>query len=116
MHKLPFTDSVSITTRPLELVHSDVWGPAPITSNNEIRYYVIFVDDFTRFTWFFPLSRKSQVLPSFVHFKNTMENLLDCKIKIFRTDCGGEYSKTEFQQLCSSFGILHQYSCPKTSQ
>ena len=45
-----------------------------------------------------------------------MENLLDCKIKIFRTDCGGEYSKTEFQQLCSSFGILHQYSCPKTSQ
>ena len=77
---------------------------------------MIFVDDFTRFTWFFPLSRKSQVLPSFVHFKNNMENLLDCKIKIFRTDCGGEYSKTEFQQLCSSFGILHQYSCPKTSQ
>jgi hypothetical protein len=77
---------------------------------------VIFVDDFTRFTWFFPISRKSQVISSFLHFKNTMENLLDCKIKIFRTDCGGEYSKTEFQHLCSSLGILHQYSCPRTSQ
>jgi hypothetical protein len=52
MHKLPFTDSTSITTRPLELVHSDVWGLAPVTSINEIRYYVIFVDDFMRFTWY----------------------------------------------------------------
>uniref|UniRef100_A0A2N9IX43 CCHC-type domain-containing protein n=1 Tax=Fagus sylvatica TaxID=28930 RepID=A0A2N9IX43_FAGSY len=39
MHQLPFPKSVSITSRPLEIVHSDVWGPAPITSNNGTRYY-----------------------------------------------------------------------------
>jgi transposase InsO family protein len=115
-HQLPFNDSVSITTRPLELVHTDVWGPAPVTSWNATRYYVSFIDDFTRFTWFFPLKYKSQVLDSFKHFKSTMENILDCKIKLLRSDCGGEYSKSEFQSFCSSAGILHQFSCPHTSQ
>uniref|UniRef100_A0A2N9HH98 Integrase catalytic domain-containing protein n=1 Tax=Fagus sylvatica TaxID=28930 RepID=A0A2N9HH98_FAGSY len=116
MHKLPFPNSVSITSHPLEIVHSDVWGPAPITSNNETRYYVTFVDDFTRFTWFFPLQSKSQVLSSFMHFKSTMENLLSCKLKILRTDCGGEYTKHDFQSFCSSTGVFHQFTCPHTSQ
>uniref|UniRef100_A0A2N9E5R8 Integrase catalytic domain-containing protein n=1 Tax=Fagus sylvatica TaxID=28930 RepID=A0A2N9E5R8_FAGSY len=116
MHQLPFPKSVSITSRPLEIVHSDVWGPAPITSNNGTRYYVTFVDEFTRFTWFFPLQHKCQVLSSFMHFKSTMENLLSCKLKILRTDCGGEYSKHEFQSFCSSTGVLHQFTCPHTSQ
>uniref|UniRef100_A0A2N9G9X8 Integrase catalytic domain-containing protein n=1 Tax=Fagus sylvatica TaxID=28930 RepID=A0A2N9G9X8_FAGSY len=116
MHQLPFSKSVSITSRPLEIVHSDVWGPAPITSNNGTRFYVIFVDDFTKFTWFFPLHHKSQVLSSFMHFKSTMENLLSCTLKILRTDCGGGYSKHEFQNFCSSTGVLHQFTCPYTSQ
>jgi hypothetical protein len=116
MHQLPFPKSVSITTRPFEIVHSDVWGPAPITSLNGTRYYVTFVDEFTRFTWFFPLHHKCQVLSSFMHFKSTMENLLSCKLKILRTDCGGEYSKHEFQSFCSSTGVLHQFTCPHTSQ
>ena len=116
MHKLPFPNSVSITSHPLEIVHSDVWGPAPITSNNGTRYYVTFVDDFTRFTWFFPLQCKSQVLSSFMHFKSTMENLLSCKLKILRTDCGGEYTKHDFQSFCSSTGVFHQFTCLHTSQ
>uniref|UniRef100_A0A2N9FNC2 Uncharacterized protein n=1 Tax=Fagus sylvatica TaxID=28930 RepID=A0A2N9FNC2_FAGSY len=40
-HQLPFTDSVSITTRPLELVHTDVWGPAPVTSCNGTRSHLL---------------------------------------------------------------------------
>uniref|UniRef100_A0A2N9FD48 Integrase catalytic domain-containing protein n=1 Tax=Fagus sylvatica TaxID=28930 RepID=A0A2N9FD48_FAGSY len=116
MHQLPFPKSVSITSRPLEIVHNDVLGPAPITSTNGTRYYVTFVDDFTRFTWFFPLHHKCQVLSSFMHFKFTMENLLSCKLKILRTDCGGEYLKHEFQSFCSSIGVLHQFTCPHTSQ
>jgi transposase InsO family protein len=113
---LPFCDSVSVTSKPLELVHSDVWGPAPITACNGTRYYVSFIDDFTRFTWIYLLKYKSQVLSSFIHFRNLMENLLNTRIKIVRTDPGGEYSKNEFQSFCSSVGIFHQYSCPRTSQ
>jgi transposase InsO family protein len=116
MTQLPFSTSTSCTQFPLQLVHSDVWGPAPINSINSHRYYVIFVDDFTRFTWFFPLKHKSQVLASFQHFKNTMENHLGTSIKTLRTDCGGEYTNNEFRAFCSKSGIFHQFTCPHTSQ
>ncbi len=116
MTQLPFSNSISCTTSPLEIVHSDVWGPAPINSINGHRCYVIFVDDFTCFTWFFPLKYKSQVLSSYQHFKRTMENLLGHSIKTLRTDCGGEYSNNEFRNFCSTSGIVHQFACPHTSQ
>ena len=116
MTQLPFSHSNTSASFPLQIVYSDVWGPAPITSLNGFRYYVSFIDAYSRFTWFFPLKNKSQVLSSFIHFNNTMENLLGSTIKIFRTDCGGEYSKNAFQSLCSSHGILHQFTCPHTSQ
>lgn len=50
MHHIPFKESTFQSSRPLELVHSDVWGPAPVTSINDYKYYVVFVDDFTKFT------------------------------------------------------------------
>ena len=113
---MPFSNSNTIASSPLEIVYSDVWGPAPISSINSFRYYVSFIDAYSRFTWFFPLKHKSQVLSSFMHFKNTMENLLGITITNFRTDYGGEYSKNSFQSFCSSHGILHQFTCPHTSQ
>ena len=116
MTQLPFPHSTSTTHFPLELVHSDVWGPSPITSINGTRFFVIFVDDFSPFTWFFPLKHKSQVLSSFIHFKNTMETLLNTSIKILCTDCGSEYTKDGFTSFCSNLGIIHQFSCPHTSQ
>ena len=50
MHKLPFPKHVKSSSCPLQLVHSDVWGPAPVPSILGYKYYVIFVDDFSRFT------------------------------------------------------------------
>jgi GAG-pre-integrase domain len=46
-HKLPFLPSISVSHAPLEIVHSNVWGPSPICSNNGYHYYIIFVDDFS---------------------------------------------------------------------
>ena len=116
MTHFPFHKSVSKACKPLEIIHSDVWGPSPITSVGGTRFYVIFVDEFTRFTWFYPIRNKSQVLSCFVSFSNTMQNLLNHKIKILRTDCGGEYASNEFHSFCISHGITHQYTCPHTSQ
>ena len=50
MHRLPFSTSQFVAHSPFELVHSDVWGPVPVDSINKYKYYVIFVDHFTRFT------------------------------------------------------------------
>jgi hypothetical protein len=51
--KLPFCNSNSKSNEKFELVHSDVWGPAPITSYNDFRYFVIFIDDFSKITWLY---------------------------------------------------------------
>ena len=55
MHQLPFDKSDFKAFKPLELIHSDVWGPAPTTFINYFQYYVLFVDDYPKFTWFFLL-------------------------------------------------------------
>ena len=47
MHQLPFNKSDFVASKPLELVPSDVWGPASVTSINDFRYYLVFVDDYS---------------------------------------------------------------------
>lgn len=61
MKKLPFPNSVSTYLYPLELVHSDVWGLVPQISSNGFKYYVSFIDDMSKYTWFFPITSKSDV-------------------------------------------------------
>ena len=116
MHKLPFESSQFHSTQPLELVHSDVWGPAPIPSSNGYRYYILFVDDFTHFNWLYLLKHMSDVFTTFKTFKATVENQFSTQIKFLRTDCGGEYTFNEFNAYYASIGITHHLSCPHTPQ
>ncbi|PKU77855.1 Retrovirus-related Pol polyprotein from transposon TNT 1-94 [Dendrobium catenatum] len=115
-HKLPFESSTHRSTSPLELLHSDVWGPAPQISNSGFLYYVSFIDDYTRFTWLFPIKQKSEVTDIFLSFKTYIENLLSTKIKCIRTDGGGEYMCKRFTNLLNNYGISHQVSCPYTPE
>lgn len=78
-------------------MHTDVCGPAPIASLLGYNFYVIFVDDFTRFTWFFLLKHKSEVLIVFKHLTHLVENQYSTKIKVLRSDNGGEYVNSHFQ-------------------
>ena len=61
MHRLPFLNSHFVASSPFELVHFDVCRPAPVMSIDGFRYYVLFVDHFTRFTWLYLLKSKSKV-------------------------------------------------------
>ncbi|KAJ1685430.1 hypothetical protein LUZ63_016820 [Rhynchospora breviuscula] len=111
-HKLPFTLSTTVSHAPLELLHADVWGPAPVVTNNGFRYYVVFVDDFTKFAWIFFLQSKDEVLQVFSTFKLQVENLLSSTIKVLRTDGG-----TEFKPIARRFPqLVHQITCPYTPE
>ena len=107
MHKLPFPKHVMSSTSPLQLVHNDVWGPTPVTSVLGYKFYVNFVDDFTRFTWLFLLKHKYEVLTVFLHFKALVENQFRFKIQTLRTDGGGEYTNNHFKSFCLDNGIQH---------
>lgn len=105
--KLPFSSSHSTTTKPLELIHSDVWGPSSLASICGFKYYVIFIYDFSRYTWFYPLHCKFDVYSFFMDFKLQLENMLNNKIKFFRSDGEGEFVKTKFKLLFKQCSILH---------
>ena len=90
--KLPFNLSNKISKFPLQKVHCDLWGPAPVNSNQNFRFYVLFIDDCIRFSWLFPLKRKSDFFDCFLRFQRQVENQLERKIKIFQCDGGGEFN------------------------
>jgi transposase InsO family protein len=100
----------------LELIHSDVFGPVPIPSLGKYVYYVSFIDDFSRNTWIYFLRKKSEVFDKFKEFKALVENQTEKKIKVLRTDNGGEFCGNEFEEFCKKCGIARQKTTPYTPQ
>lgn len=113
-HKLPFGLSNFISSAPLELVHSDIWGPTPVTSSLGHRFYIHFIDDFSKFSWLYPLVHKSSAYNAFLKFKLLVENLFDKRIKYLQTNGGTEY--IPFKSLFDANGIVHRVSCPYTPE
>lgn len=91
----------------LELLHLDVWGPAPKPSLSSFKFYLSIVDDFSIYTWLYPMYRKSDVITIFHNFKLLIENLLSSSIKIVRSDGSGEFANKQFQSLLHDSGITH---------
>ena len=88
--KNPFPKSDSKEEGILELVLSYVCSPMPSTSLSGYAYYVSFIDDYSRKTWVYFLKSKDEVLGKFKEFKSLVENLSERKIKILRSDNGGD--------------------------
>ncbi|CAN7140793.1 unnamed protein product, partial [Brassica rapa subsp. narinosa] len=114
--QLPFLSSEFVSTHPLERIHCDLWGPSPIVSAQGFKYYVIFTDNFSRFTWFFPLKLKSDFLAVFLKFQQLVENQLQNTIKQFQCDGGGEFISQAFLTHLAKAGIQQRISCPHTPQ
>jgi transposase InsO family protein len=112
--KQPFHASNRISTAPLQLVHSDIWT-SPILSNTGFKYYIAFIDDFSRYTWIYHLHQKSDAFSTFVKFKALVENQFSHPIKQFQFDGGGEYTSLQFQSFLTQHGIDFRKSCPYTS-
>jgi len=113
---LPFPTHQSHVTQPFDLIHSDVWGMAPVISHANYKYFVTFIDDYSRFTWVYFLRSKVEVFSTFKFFHAYVQTQFSSKIKIFRSDNGGEYMSHLFQEYLQSNDIISQRSCPSTPQ
>ena len=103
-------------SKPLELVHSDLCGKMNVPSLGGAEYFLTFIDDSTRYVWTYVLKRKDQVFEKFLEWKSYVENLLDSKLKILRTDNGGEYCSNSFNKYLINEGIRHEKTVPKTPE
>jgi transposase InsO family protein len=89
----------------LDLIHLDVCGPMIVASLNGYLYYVLFIDDHSHKYWIYFLKAKDGVLAIFQEFKSQVENLTRRKIKVIRSDNGGEYTSKDFSNFCIEAGI-----------
>lgn len=101
---------------PFDIVHSDVWGPSRVMSTLGYRYYVTFIDDFSRCTWITLLKDRSQLFGAFQTFCSEIKNQFGKGIRILRSDNAKEYFSAPFNSFMASLGIIHQSSCPHTPQ
>ena len=109
--KLPFPKSSITSSSPLVVIFSDVLT-SPVFSFDGFHYYFIFVDHFTKYIWFYPLSCKSDVHLTFVTLKQLVENYFTITIKTLYTDNGGEF--LALWSFLTTHGITHFTTPPHT--
>ena len=80
-HRLPYSYNECWSSKVLELIHCNLWGPSPIKSNSSFAYYALLTDDYSHFTWLYPLKFKSDFFNTFIQFQKFVENQHSACIK-----------------------------------
>ena len=76
------------------------------------RFYITFIDDYSRYTRVYLLRNKDEARDIFIQYKNKVENRLSKKIKSLRTDREGEYESNPFNSFVEDHGIIHETPPP----
>ena len=92
------------------------WGPSPITTQGGSRYFVIFVDDFSIYTYIYLFKNRSELSQIYRDFTKMIETQFSKPIKVFRSDNAQEYKAHEFTSILHQFGTVPHSSCVGTSQ
>ncbi|KAM1079184.1 hypothetical protein ACFX2B_013776 [Malus domestica] len=102
--------------KPLELIHTDVCGPMKNASISGNKYFLTFIDDYSRMCWVYFMRLKSEVFNIFRKFKAMVELQSGHQIKKIRSDRGGEYTSLEFNAFCEEMGLERQLTVAYTPQ
>jgi len=106
-------------------VHTGICGPFDVNSFNKERYFITFIDDYSRYGYVYLLHEKSQAVDALEIYLNEVERQLDRKVKVIRSDRGDEYYERydetrqhlgPFAKLLQKCGICVQYTMPGTLQ
>ena len=107
--KKPFKPVGEIrSVRKLLCIHSDMCGPMPTQSIGGSRYYVTFIDDYSKYCMVYFMKNKSEVFNKFKEFELTFSSQCGCSIGTLQSDNGGEYLSEEFNAYLLSKGINHE--------
>jgi transposase InsO family protein len=108
--------NVMTTSRPLELLHMNLFEHVAYLSIGGSKYGFVIVDDFFRFTWVFFLQDKSETQGILKHFLRRAQNEFELKVKKIRSDNGPEFKNLQVEEYLEEEGIKHEFSAPYTPQ
>src|SRR6187551_29684 len=108
--------NILTSSKPLKLLHMDLFGPVAYVSIGGNKYGLVIVDDFSRFTWVFFLQDKSEARTIIKRFIKRAQNEFELKIKHIRSDNGTEFKNTNVEEFLDEEGIKHELSAPYTPQ
>ena len=98
----------------LQLVHADICGLIKPVSNSKKRYFISFIDDYSRKVWIYFLLEKSEAFTNLKNNKNLVEKETRVFIRCLRTNRGGEFISHEFNVFCEANGISRQLTAAYT--
>ncbi|CAI7740562.1 unnamed protein product [Closterium sp. NIES-53] len=110
------------TTAPLQTLHMDVWGPARVSGQSRERYFLLVVDDYTRYTTVFPLHSKVEVVDVLIPWIRTVRLQLrerccqDLPVLRLHSERGGEFSSDLLRDFSRGEGILQSFTLPNSPQ
>ncbi|PWA38442.1 gag-pol polyprotein [Artemisia annua] len=115
--RTPFLNQAKFRSKnPLDLVYGDFCGPISPTTHSGKKLIFLLVDDCTRFMWAYFLTSKDQAFNTFKEFRQKIEMELRLKLRMLRTDRGGEFTSNEFTKYCKENGIARQLTAPYSPQ
>ncbi|GKB89558.1 putative ribonuclease H-like domain-containing protein, partial [Tanacetum coccineum] len=116
-HKASYkTKLVNSINKPLHMLHMDLFGPTNVKSLMKKSYCLVVTDDFSRFFWVFFLATKDETSGILKTFITEIENQLDHKVKVIRSDNGTEFKNSIMNQFCEMKGIKREFSVARTPQ
>jgi len=99
------TKDIVSTSRPLELLHIDLFGPVNTASLYGSKYGLVIVDDYNRWTWVKFLRSKDNAYDVFSNFCTQIQSEKEMKILKVRSDHGGEFENEPFETFCEKHGF-----------
>jgi len=115
--RLPFPKKASYCAGDiLEIVHGDLCGPITPATHGERRYFLLLVDDCSRYMWLHLLSSKDEAPAAIMAFQAQVETETGKKLHVLRTDRGGEFTSVEFGLYCAGQGVERHLTAPYSPQ
>ena len=102
-------------TKPLGLIHNDICDLKLVQTRGGNKYFITCVDDSTKYYYVYLLKTKAEAIEKFVLYKSEVENKLNKKIKVLRSDRCSEY-ESPFVDFCAQHGIIHETKTPYSPQ
>ncbi|CAI7737554.1 unnamed protein product, partial [Closterium sp. NIES-53] len=118
----PHSSEFPPTEAPLQTLHMDVWGPARVRGQGHERYFLLVVDDYSRYTTVFPLRSKGEVTEMLIDWIRAARLRLresfgsDFPVLRLHSDRGGEFSSALLGAFCRAQGIRQTFTLPASPQ